>query len=89
MGKFRKIRTKLLSFINVKIWFPGSILSICFINFLCICVHIRYESFGIEDGQISRFVSGLYLEHFLNNFLQTLVMNSYQEGVVWRTISLR
>ena len=30
-----------------------------------------------------RFVSGLYLEHLLTNFLQTLYRSSYQEGVVW------
>ena len=30
-----------------------------------------------------RFVSGLYLEHLLTDFLQTLYRSSYQEGVVW------
>ena len=30
-----------------------------------------------------RFVSGLYLEHSLTDFLQTLYRSSYQEGVVW------
>ena len=29
------------------------------------------------------FVSGLYLEHLLTDFLQTLYRSSYQEGVVW------
>ena len=26
---------------------------------------------------------GLYLEHLLTNFLQTLYRSSYQDGVVW------
>ena len=30
-----------------------------------------------------RFVSGLYLEYSLTDFLQTLYRSSYQEGVVW------
>ena len=30
-----------------------------------------------------RFVSGLYLEHLLTDFLQTLYRSLYQEGVVW------
>ena len=29
------------------------------------------------------FVSGLFLEHLLTDFLQTLYRSSYQEGVVW------
>ena len=29
------------------------------------------------------FVSGLDLEHFLTDFLQTLYRSSYQKGVVW------
>ena len=28
-------------------------------------------------------LSGLYLEHLLIDFLQTLYRSSYQEGVVW------
>ena len=28
-------------------------------------------------------VSGLYLEHLLTDFLQTLYRSSYKEGVVW------
>ena len=39
---------------------------------LSVCLSVR-----------QRFVSGLYLEHLLTDFLQTLYRSSYQEGVVW------
>ena len=39
---------------------------------LSVCLSVR-----------QRFVSGLYLEHLLIDFLQTLYRSSYQEGVVW------
>ena len=29
------------------------------------------------------FISGLYLEHLLTNFLETLYRSSYKEEVVW------
>ena len=32
---------------------------------------------------LKNFVSGLFLEHLLTDFLQTLYRRSYQIGVVW------
>ena len=46
--------------------------SVCLSVHLSVCPSVR-----------QRFVSGLYLEHSLTDFLQTLYRSSYQEGVVW------
>ena len=77
--------------------FPGSVLSIYRPIFFKLCIedHIGKEWFGNKDGFISsnkyrvmtldliyNFVSELYLEHLFTNFLQTLHMSSYREGVV-------
>ena len=48
------------------------------------CPSVRlsvYPSVRLSVRQ--RFVSGLYLEQLLTDFLQTLYRSSYQEGVVW------
>ena len=47
---------------------------------ICVRVSVRL-SVCLSVRQ--RFISGLYLEHLLTDFLQTLYRSLYQEGVVW------
>ena len=78
MGKFRQIITELWPLIYVKILFLGS-------GVLCYTLQKKFafECPSVRPSVRQRFVSGLYLEHLLTDFLQTLYRSSYQEGVVW------
>ena len=46
-----------------------------------ICVRVSVHV-SVCPSVRQRFVSGLYLQHSLTDFLQTLYSSSYQEGVV-------